>query len=590
MSEERICLVTAFTDIGREKWTNGYKRSVDDYINGFLPYLKFNEELIVFTSQHIIKKISESTLATKNNLKFVPFSFCSDGFRSLGYLATEEKIMQSAEYKKLILHRIHHPEHSEPLYNIVQHLKVDFVRHVIDNSLTSAKYIAWTDFGFFHNNESKIPDTKAGLDVLDLNKFDLHKINYCTINDLIPSDHTDIYQELRNAPEIIAGSFFLGSQDKLKDYSELYHTILNLQFYDKNIVDDDQHVVLRCCIMVPNMFKLWKTGWHNTYLQFQLDGSVIENEDYGFLPIKQQSLIKFYYEQRNVRWVPTDINLKDERDDYDKCDTGVKTFIEGIFAFLIPSDGLVNKNLFTNFQVDTSFYKEAGAFYSEQASMETVHGEMYSLLAQTMIRDPTKLNHIFNSIQTYSSVKNIKLFMEKYMDRTFSLGERIIAFACVEGILFTSVFAAIYWLKKRNILRGFCKANEFIARDEGIHTKFAVALYLLAASENRFSIPHKSSIMDIIREAVACGSEFIKEILKAEYIGMNSDDLISYTKCTADTLSVSVGCDKIYNVENPFDWMAVISLPNKTNFFEDTVSEYTQDSGIDFVFDENTDF
>jgi len=313
-------------------------------------------------------------------------------------------------------------------------------------------------------------------------------------------------------------------------------------------------------------------------------------EDYGFLPIEKPELAKYYYEQRNVRWVPADVDLREDRADYDNCDLDTQDLVDGNLAFFVPSDGLVEENLFKNFQQDTSFWKESGFFYAEQCSMEIVHSEMYSLMAKSLIRDPTKLASIFNSIKTYPSVKRISEFMKKYMDRKYSLAERIIAFACVEGVLFTSAFASIYWIKKRNILRGFCKANEFIARDEGIHTKYAVALYLLACKEQKMAPASEDRAQEIVKEAVEAGSQFIRDILKIDRIGMSINDLIDYTKCTADELLYSTGHSKLYNVTNPLDWMALISLPNKTNFFEDKVSEYTQQTESEFVFDEDAYF
>jgi ribonucleoside-diphosphate reductase subunit M2 len=177
--------------------------------------------------------------------------------------------------------------------------------------------------------------------------------------------------------------------------------------------------------------------------------------------------------------------------------------------------------------------------------------------------------------------------MKKYMDRKYPLAERIIAFACIEGILFNSAFAAIYWLKKSNLLRGFCKANEFIARDEAIHTRFAVIFYLLASKYEKIIPASENRIHKIVNEAVEVNISFINEILRADKIGMNSEDLILYTKCVADSLITSLDSNPLYNAKNPFDWMVIISLPNKTNFFEDKVSEYTQQVEDKFVFDEN---
>jgi len=318
-----------------------------------------------------------------------------------------------------------------------------------------------------------------------------------------------------------------------------------------------------------------------------------EHDGYSFFPIYKPQLYKFYEDQKKVQWVTSDIDMSSDRQDFDdleNTDPDLQTFVEGIIAFFVPTDGKVNENIFEYFQKDTSFWKEARAFYAAQADMETTHSKMYSLMADVFIRDKTKLNAIYNAEQTYPSVKRIFGFMNKYMDRSYSLAERIIAFACVEGILFNSAFAAIYWLKKRNILRGFCKANEYIARDEAIHTRFAVALYLLASKDGKITPAVKTRVYEIVSEAVTVNELYIKEILKADKIGMTVSDLINYTKCTADALLVSFGYDKLFNVVNPFDWMAIISLPNKTNFFEDKVSEYSQQTEEEFVFDENAYF
>lgn len=313
-------------------------------------------------------------------------------------------------------------------------------------------------------------------------------------------------------------------------------------------------------------------------------------DGYAFFPVRRPKLLKYYYKQIKVHWVPADVDMREDRKDFDNLDTDTQTFIEGILAFFAPSDGIVNENIFENFQKDTSFWKEARAFYAAQAFMETIHSEMYSLMAQTFIRDPVKLDAIFNSIVDYPAVKRIAAFMKKYMDPSLPLAERIIAFACVEGVLFTSAFTAIYWLKKRNILRGFCKANEFIARDEGIHTKFAVALYNMAVKEEEMVPAIRTRAYEIVQEAVNVNEMFINDILKVDKIGMNVKDLVSYTKCTADALLTALGHEKLFDVVNPFDWMAIISLPNKTNFFEDKVSEYTQQTDGNFVFDENAYF
>jgi ribonucleotide reductase beta subunit family protein with ferritin-like domain len=315
-----------------------------------------------------------------------------------------------------------------------------------------------------------------------------------------------------------------------------------------------------------------------------------DEEDYTFLPIKRSALIQHYYAQRNIHWVPADIDMSNDRNDFDRLTPEIQTFIKGLLGFFAPADGLVNENIFRNFQKDTSFWKEARFFYAEQASMETIHGEVYSLMATSLIRNSDELNDIFNSIKTYKSVAKIAEFMKKYMDRTYTLLERILAFACIEGILFNSAFAAIYWIKKKNILKGFCKANEFIARDEAIHFQFAITLYLMLEARDPSIKINVQRIYEIVDEAVKTNEIFIKEIIVAEMIGMSSADLLSYTKCIADAVLSSLGHPKLYNEENPFSWMAVIQLPNKTNFFEDKVSEYAQSQESHFVYDEDAYF
>ncbi len=324
-----------------------------------------------------------------------------------------------------------------------------------------------------------------------------------------------------------------------------------------------------------------------------LDESILKNDDeddYGFLPYKRPWLIQHYFDQRDSRWVDADIPLKEDRSDYDECDENIKEFVNGIIAFFYPADGLVIRNLFRRFQKDTSFWKECSAFYAEQSAMETVHSHVYSLMAETLIRDTNVLKKIQKSTSTYQSVGKIEQFCKKYMSRDFSLLERILAFACIEGILFNSAFTAVYWIKKRNILRGFCKANEYIARDEAIHFRFAVTLFLMISMRPDYTRLSKERVYEIVNEAVEINTLYINEILKADLIGLSNEDLISYTKCTADTLLTSLEYPILYGAQNPFDWMSVIQLPNKTNFFEDKVSEYAHQVDGEFEFDEEASF
>ena len=320
-------------------------------------------------------------------------------------------------------------------------------------------------------------------------------------------------------------------------------------------------------------------------------------KDYAFYPIRHQSLIEHYWEQRNIRWVPQDIDLKCDKSEWknnSKCDENVKNLVVGILSFFVPSDGMVTENIFFNFQQDTSIYKEAVAFYAEQAAMEMVHSETYSLMAESIITDSDTRYKIYNSFDTFKSVEKIAKFMTKYMGRDKSLPIRIVAFACVEGILFNSAFACIHWVKHwRNILPGFCKANEFIARDEAIHTRFACELFkTILENEKEHTRPTKEEFYNVIDEAVELNKVFINEILPEadNLIGLSSEGLIKYTKCTADILCTWMGYDKKYNESNPFAWMKLISLPNRTNFFESRVSEYAKPESGENEFDLDEDF
>jgi ribonucleotide reductase beta subunit family protein with ferritin-like domain len=320
----------------------------------------------------------------------------------------------------------------------------------------------------------------------------------------------------------------------------------------------------------------------------------LENDidDYTFLPIKRPQLIQYFYDQCNIHWGPHDIDFRDDRNSFDKCDENMRTFVKGILSFFVFSDGLVIKNISQNFQEDTSFWKECSFFYCAQNFMETIHSQTYSIMADVLCgRNHQELQDIFDAFRKSPAVAKIAEFMEKYMDRNlYTLPERIIAFCCVEGILFTSAFASVYWIKGKKILEGFCKANEFIARDEALHTRFGVTLYAMICTREDFKIVEPSRVYEIINEAVLANQLFVEQIIHSELIGLNSGDLVNYTKCTADALLVSLGYNKLYNVTNPLDWMSVIALPNKSNFFENRVSEYTRNTTGEITFNDDVYF
>ena len=320
------------------------------------------------------------------------------------------------------------------------------------------------------------------------------------------------------------------------------------------------------------------------------EGMSEEYFQYSFFPIKYPNLESFYQRQKAVVWSPQELDYSRDRSDWDTLDDGTKTFIKFILFFFAQADGIVNENLITNFKQQTSFFKEATFFYSAQEYIETIHNETYSILIETFIRDRDEKMRGYNAIKHYPSIKKIADWMFEWMDSKRSLTERVVAFACVEGIFFSSAFAAIYWIKRRNILQGLCKANEWIARDEALHTEFAVALYHELTKE-RFSRLSEDTVHSIIKSAVTVSENFVREALKVDLIGMNADDMVDYVKCTADVLSMSFGYDPIYKVVNPFTWMSMISLPNRSNFFETKVSEYGKPGPeADFTFDLDADF
>ena len=311
---------------------------------------------------------------------------------------------------------------------------------------------------------------------------------------------------------------------------------------------------------------------------------------YCFMPMRYKKLISFYERQRDSFWVPSEINMSGDRKDWASLNENERRFLTFVLAFFAQADGIVIENLISNFQKETSEIKEANAFYCMQNAMEMIHNETYSLMIDTFIQNLDEKNKALNAIDNYPSIKKIADWMMVWMRSDAPLLERVIAFACVEGIFFTSAFCAIYWIKRSNKLKGLCKANEFIARDEALHTEFAIALYHHYTSVTKtINLLSQDTVHSIIKSAIAVSEEFVTDALKVDLIGMSTKDMIQYVKCAADYLVTALNFEPIYNVENPFDWMTLITLTNKTNFFEDTVSEYSKTKS-DFTFDLTVDF
>ena len=272
-------------------------------------------------------------------------------------------------------------------------------------------------------------------------------------------------------------------------------------------------------------------------------------------------------------WFFEELDLSPDLKDIEKLTDNELQFIYTVLAFFVASDGIVNENLAARFMQEVQI-PEVRAFYGVQIMMENIHSETYTGLLEMYIRDPKELAHYFNAIETIPSIKKKANWALKYINsETATFAERLVAFACVEGIMFSGSFCAIFWLKKRNLLKsGLCKSNELIARDEAMHRDFACLLYQ-TLEHTRLS---DDKVLEIVTEAVDHEIEFVCEALKVRLLGMNDEMMSEYIRVVADHLLVALGYDKLYNAKNPFDFMELQSLNGKTNFFEERVSEYSK--------------
>lgn len=291
-------------------------------------------------------------------------------------------------------------------------------------------------------------------------------------------------------------------------------------------------------------------------------------------PIEHHDLWKLYKQQEACFWTAEEIDLAQDINDWEnKLNSDEQHFIKHVLAFFAASDGIVNENIAMNF-VNAVQYTEAKMFYGFQIMMENIHSETYSLLIDTYIKDKEEQNKLFNAIDTVPAIKRKAEWALKYIEKgTFV--ERLIAFAAVEGIFFSGSFCSIFWLKKRGLMPGLTFSNELISRDEGMHCDFACHLFNHHI-ENKLS---EKRIKEIICGALEIEKEFILEALPVRLIGMNSDLMAQYLEFVTDRLLVALGCSKVYNSENPFDFMQNIALQGKTNFFEKRVAEY-QKAGV----------
>jgi ribonucleoside-diphosphate reductase beta chain len=300
-----------------------------------------------------------------------------------------------------------------------------------------------------------------------------------------------------------------------------------------------------------------------------------ENKDrFVIFPIKHNDIWEFYKKSEASFWTAEEIDLSNDISDWDnKLNDNERHFVKHVLAFFAASDGIVNENLAINFLNEVQ-YPEARFFYGFQVMMENIHSETYSLLIDTYIKDPVEKDKLLHAVETVPCVGKKADWALTWINNG-SFAERLIAFAAVEGIFFSGSFCSIFWLKKRGLMPGLSFSNELISRDEGLHCDFACMLY---SDHIQNKLP-KETVTKIITDAVVIEKEFVSDAIPVRLIGMNADLMCQYIEFCADRLLLALGCDKFYNATNPFDFMEMISLQGKTNFFEKRVAEY-QKSGV----------
>jgi ribonucleoside-diphosphate reductase subunit M2 len=313
-----------------------------------------------------------------------------------------------------------------------------------------------------------------------------------------------------------------------------------------------------------------------------------ENKRYTVHPIKEPEMFEMYKTAMAAFWTPEEIDFSGDYEDFSKLNDDSKFFIIMILAFFAASDGLVNENLMERFTNEVQIM-EALMFYGFQVMMENIHGETYSLMLDNVTRDKDEKEKLLNAIENFDCIKQKASWMKKWMNSDAPFVQRVIAFACVEGIFFSGSFAAIFWLKKQNVMPGLCDSNELIARDEGMHTEFACLI-----KKKCSTVLDQKVVHEIVKEAVEIEKGFMCESLPCAMIGMNQDKMKEYIEYVADRLLVMLDFEKIWNTKNPFDFMESISLQGKTNFFESRPTQYQKaavlNTGRENVFEVDDDF
>lgn len=299
-----------------------------------------------------------------------------------------------------------------------------------------------------------------------------------------------------------------------------------------------------------------------------------EKNRFVLFPIQHDNIWQMYKQAVASFWTAEEIDLSQDLHDWDnKLNGDEKHFIKHVLAFFAASDGIVNENLVLNFMKEVTL-AEARCFYGFQIAIENIHAETYSLLIDTYIKDNVEKDRLFNAMDSLPCVQKKAQWALNWIENAPSFGHRLIAFAAVEGIFFSGSFCSIFWLKNRGLMPGLAFSNELISRDEGLHCDFACLLYSMLRNK-----PAKEEVEAILMEAVEFEKEFVTDALPVALIGMNADLMCQYIEFVADRLLIALGYNKVYDAENPFAFMEMISLQGKTNFFEKRVSEY-QKSGV----------
>jgi len=302
----------------------------------------------------------------------------------------------------------------------------------------------------------------------------------------------------------------------------------------------------------------------------QMESILVENNNRFVLTVDHKDIDDFYQKHKASFWTPQEIDLQQDLAHWSSLNDDERYFIKHVLAFFAASDGIVNENLVQNFYSEVQ-YPEARAYYAFQIAMETIHSETYKLLIETYVTDHDEQQSLFKAIETFPAIQKKADWALRWTDRDkATFAERLIAFVAVEGIFFSGSFCSIFWLKKKGLMPGLTFSNELISRDEGLHCDFAVNLY---NNHIKFKLS-KVRIEEILLSALDVEREFITESLSARLIGMNASLMTRYLEYVTDRLLIQLGCEKKFNARNPFDFMDMISLEGKTNFFEKRVSEY----------------